>query len=240
MFVAPDLNLVQADDKQQSQFGTEVDWTQKGKAMSPFSFNSICVCDGKTTFTAPGIKTRDALTVEGIHGELVNLTNVVQQGRETFARFQVTARVLGNAPLALDGSLDPWAKQPTFDVKAQLCNVQLPQVNRWLDKYLKAEAERGEFGLYVEAAAAEGGFKGYAKPFIRDVEIKRSDPDEAPLKKLRENVVDFATEVLKNKGTGDVAAWIPFSGSVTNPGGGFRDPAQRAAQRLCQCVLTLA
>ena len=220
VFVAPDLNLVQAEDKQKSQLGTEVDWVQKIKAMSPFKFNSIRVRDGRVTFTAPGIETKDALTAEHVDGELLNLTNVVAQGNEAFATFNATARVLGNAPITVDGRLDPWAAQPTFDVRTQLNGVQLPRVNPWLDKYIKAEAERGEFELYLEAAAADGRFKGYAKPFMRDVEIKRSDPAEGPVKKLWENIVDFAAEVLKNKDTGDVAARIPFSGTVKNPKAG--------------------
>lgn len=220
VFFAPDLNLVQAEEKEKSQLGTEVDWTQKVKAMSPFSFNAVRVRDGRATFAAPGIETKDALTVEHVDGELVNLTNVVKQGEETFASFHATARVLGNAPLTLDGTLDPWAAQPTFDVRTQLKGVQLPRVNPWLDKYIKAAAERGEFELYLEAAAADGAFKGYAKPFMRDVEMKRSDPAQGPVKRLWANVVDFAADVLKNKDTGDVAARIPFSGTIKNPKAG--------------------
>ena len=218
VFVGPDLNLVKAESDKQSQLGTEVNWAQKLEDLSPFRFNTVRVRDGRVTFTAPGIATKDALTIEHLEGELLNLTNVTRSGEETFAAFRASGRALGNAPIALNGRYDPLARQPTFDVNVKLEDVQLPQVNPWLREYIKADAESGQFELYLEAAAADGAFKGYAKPLMSDVDMYRSEePEESALKRVWENVVDFAAEVLKNDETGDVAARIPFNGTISNP-----------------------
>ena len=96
--------------------------------------------------------------------------------------------------------------------------MQLPQVNPWLTRFIKADAESGEFELYMELAAADGKFKGYAKPVMRDVNIYSSEePEKNPLKRLWEGLVDFAADIVENQEEDQVAARVPFSGTIENP-----------------------
>jgi uncharacterized protein YhdP len=222
VFVRPDLNLIQAKNEEESQLGGEVNWAERIGELFPFRFNTVRVRDGRITFTAPGIRTQDALTAEHVNAQLVNLTNVVDSGEATFAEFSAAARVLGDAPLDIKGSVDPLAKQPTFDVNLQVENVHLPKVNPWLREFIKADAEAGQFQLYMELAAAEGKFKGYAKPVMQDVNIYSSgEPEKNPLKRLWEGIVDFAANVLENQEEDQVAARVPFSGTIQNPKAGI-------------------
>lgn len=221
VFIRPDLNLVQAKSDEQSQLGKEVNWAERLEELFPFRFNTVRVRDGRVTFTAPGIRTQDAITAERLKGELVNLTNVVDSGRETFAQFSVAGRVLGDAPLRVAGSVDPLAEQPTFDVNLEIKNVQLPKVNPWLREYIKVDAESGQFELYLELAAADGRFKGYAKPVMQNVNVYRSqEPERNPLKRIWEGMVDFAANVFENQEKDQVAARVPFSGAVQDPKAG--------------------
>lgn len=218
VFVSPDLNLVQAKTEKASQLGTEVNWAKRLEELFPFRFNTVRVRDGRITFTAPGIRTQDALTAEHMNGELRNLTNVVESGKETFAEFAIDGRVLGDAPFGVKGSLNPLARQPTFDVNLTLKGVQLPKINPWLREFIKADAEAGDFELYLELAAAEGKFKGYAKPVMQNVNIYSSEePEKNPLKRIWEGIVDFAANVLENDEEEQVAARIPFTGTIQNP-----------------------
>jgi uncharacterized protein involved in outer membrane biogenesis len=217
-FLDPDLNLIQAKNEKDSQLGKEENWTRRFEDLFPFRFNSVRVRDGRVTFTAPGVSTKDALTAEHVQGELVNLTNVEHRNKETFADFVATARVLGEAPLEVKGSVNPWARQPTFDVNLQVRGVELPKANPWLREYIKADAESGELELYLELAAADGKFQGYAKPVLRDVNILSSEePEKNPLKRIWEGLVDFAANVLENPEEEHVAARIPFSGTIKEP-----------------------
>jgi hypothetical protein len=214
----PQVNLVQAESEQQSQLGKEVNWVQQFKQLFPFRFNTVRVHDGTATFRAPGIQTKDALKAQHIYGTLSNLTNVADSGKETFARFGFTADVLDGGKAKIDGSVDPLAPQPTFDFNLGLKNVQLPQVNPWLTRFIKADAEQGEFELYMELAAAEGKFKGYAKPVMRDVNIYSSnEPEKNPLKRLWEGIVDVAAHLFENQQEDQVAARIPLSGTIEKP-----------------------
>jgi hypothetical protein len=41
-------------------------------------------------------------------------------------------------------------------------------VNPWLDRFLKIDAEQGRFSMYTELAAADGSFEGYVKPILEN------------------------------------------------------------------------
>lgn len=221
-FWQPNLNLVQARNEQQSQTGKGVDWAARLEDLSPFRINTVTVRDGTVTFRAPAIRTEDALKATHLNGQITNITNVVESDKETYAAFRVTASMLDDGSAQVNGSVDPLAKQPTFDVNLEVKNVQLPKVNPWLREYIKADAESGEFELYTELAAAGGKFKGYAKPVMRRVNIYSSEePEDNPLRRIWEGLVEFAANVFENDETGQVAARIPFSGTIKNPDAGI-------------------
>ncbi len=218
VFYAPELNLVQSKSEENSQLGKEVNWNARLEELFPTRFNTIRVVNGTVTFTAPGISTRDAITAKKLNGIISNLTNVVDSQQDTFAGFRVTAEVLDGAPASVAGSANPLAAQPTFDVNLQVKQIKLPQANPWLREYIKADAEAGSFELYLEIAAADGKFSGYAKPILQDVELYRSGEEEqSALKRLWEGFLDFAAEVLENEDADQVAARVPFTGTIENP-----------------------
>jgi hypothetical protein len=217
-FLGPEVNLVQGKGAADSQLGKEENWNARLEELFPFRFNTIEVTEGTVRFLAPGINTRDAITAKHVNGEISNLTNVTDSGKETFADFRVTAEVLEGAPAKINGSVNAFAAQPTFDVNLEVKKVQLPQVNPWLREYIKADAEAGKFELYMELAAADGKFTGYAKPILQDVNIYRSGEEEqSPLKRIWEGFLDFAANVLENPEADQVAARIPFSGTIKDP-----------------------
>jgi uncharacterized protein DUF748 len=217
-FLGPELNLVQGKNEADSQLGKEENWNARLEELFPFRFNTIEVSDGTVRFLAPGISTRDAITARRVNGSISNLTNVLDTGKETFADFRITADVLDGAPANVGGSINAFAKQPTFDVNLEVKKVQLPQVNPWLREFIKADAEAGKFELYMELAAADGKFKGYAKPILQDVDLYRSgEEEESALRRVWEGFLDFAANVLENKDADQVAARIPFTGTIKDP-----------------------
>jgi uncharacterized protein DUF748 len=217
-FEQPEVNLVQGKTEADTQLGKEEDWRARLEEFFPVRFNTVEVIDGTVRFLAPGISTHDAITARHVHGAVTNITNVAGSGRETFADFRLDGKVLDGAPAHVAGSVDPLAKQPTFDVNLEVKQVQLPQVNPWLREYIKADAEAGKFELYLEMAAADGKFKGYAKPILQDVDLHRAgEEDENALHRAWEGFLDFAVNVLTNPEADQAAARIPFTGTIKNP-----------------------
>jgi hypothetical protein len=216
--VRPVLNLVQAKTKEESQMGTEIKWLTGLAELYPFEINTFKVIDGTITFRAPGIQTEDALTANHVNAVVSNLRNVNEENKEAFARFETTGQVLGQAPMKISGRLDPLAKHPTFDVNMALEQVDLTKVNPWLQEFLKADAQAGTFQLYMELAAADGAFKGYAKPLMQNVDMYGSQEENDPLlRKVWEGIVEFAANVVENDEEDQVGARIPFSGTITEP-----------------------
>jgi hypothetical protein len=217
-FQSPELNLVQGKSEKDSQLGQEENWNARLEELFPFRFNTIEVANGTVRFLAPGISTGDAITARRVHGRVSNLTNVIESGKETFADFRINADVLEGAPAVVAGSVNAFAAKPTFDVNLEVKKVKLPQVNPWLREFIKADAEAGDFELYMEIAAADGKFKGYAKPILQNVDLYRSGEEEqSALRRVWEGFLDFAAEVLENDQADQVAARIPFTGTIENP-----------------------
>jgi hypothetical protein len=144
----PNVNLVRAENKEQSELGQGENWADALEALTPFRMNTVTIENGTVTFRAPGIGSKDALTATRLFGQNSNITNVVESGRETFALFQAQASVLDSGWANVTGSANPLAEQPTFDVNLTVKNVSLPEVNPWLREYIKADAEAGEFETY--------------------------------------------------------------------------------------------
>jgi uncharacterized protein YhdP len=216
--IKPVLNLVQAKTKEDSQMGTETKWPTGLGELYPFEINTFKVLDGTITFRAPGIQTEDALTANHVNAVVSNLRNVNEENKEAFARFESSGEVLGEALMRISGTLDPLAKQPTFDVNMQLEQVQLTELNPWLREFLKADAQAGTFELYLELAAADGAFKGYAKPLMQNVDMYGSQEEHDPLlRKIWEGIVEFAANVVENDEEDQIGARIPFSGTITDP-----------------------
>jgi hypothetical protein len=214
-FFAPELNLVEAPTDDQSQLGKEEDWHARLEELFPFRFNTVEAHGGTITFRTPGIQTSDALTARSVNGIITNLTNVARAKKGAFADFRMTADVLGGAEARAYGSAEPFTERPTFDLKLALEHVQLPKVNPWLEQYLKADAKRGDLDLYLEVASANGRYKGYAKPILQDVQfLSVEEPVKHPLKGLWKGTLQVAAELFENPPTQQVAAKIPFSGTI--------------------------
>jgi hypothetical protein len=217
-FYEPKLNLVQSADEQQAQLGTEEDWHDRLEELFPFQFNTVEVHDGTITFRTPGIAVGDALTARHVNGILTNITNVVESGKETFAEYRMTGDVLDGAQAWVFGSAEPFNKRAKFDLNLGLENISIPSVNPWLRQYLKADAKRGDFALYLEVASANGRYKGYAKPIAKNVQfLGLEDPVRHPLRSLWEGALQLAAELFENQPRKQVAAKIPFQGTIAGP-----------------------
>ena len=217
-FYQPKLNLVEGPSPKQSQLGTEEDWHDRLEELFPFHFNTIEIHDGTATFRTPGIAVGDALTARHVNGIITNITNVVETEKDAFAEFRLTGKVLGGAEAWAYGSAEPFSKRSTFDLNMAVENVDVPHVNPWLRQYLKADAKSGDFDLYLEVASANGKYEGFAKPILENVQFLSSEDlpekEKNPLKTIWNATLQLAAEIFENQPRKQVAARVPFSGTV--------------------------
>jgi hypothetical protein len=214
----PVVNLVQAESAADKQLGTGANWPQEIRDLFPFKLNAIEVLNGLVTFRAPGIATEESLTVRDFHLLLHNLTNVQERAADAFADLALDGKIMGNAPIELTGRFDPNAAAPTFDIDLTIEGARLVDVNPWLDRFIKADAESGVFSMYSEVASADGRFEGYVKPILEDPKFFDLDePSRGPFRKAWEALVNLAAKILENRAANQVATEVPIRGEYDNP-----------------------
>ncbi len=77
---------------------------------------------------------------------------------------------MGTGTFKVHVNINPFEKQPTFDLDAELKNVELTKLNNFIRAYGDFDVERGTFELF-KFAAANGAFEGYAKPIFRNMKV---------------------------------------------------------------------
>ncbi len=111
--------------------------------------------------------------------------------------------------------MDLLTDQPTFDMDAQVENVNLPSLNSFFKAYAKVDVNKGNFGLYVEAASRNGVLRGYMKPVIKNLDVLgHEDRSDNLFQKIWEGFVGAVGVVFTNPRNEQIATKIPLSGTL--------------------------
>jgi hypothetical protein len=226
----PKLNFVVAETRKSSQTGVDSSWTDRTDEMFPLSINRFRIHDGEIHFRDLTRTPKVDIHLDQLEAEAVGLTNRPGKGETLPATFHATARAMDEAKMRIDIRLNPLAKDPTFDMDAELKTLKLVTLNDFLKAYGKVDAEGGTFSMYTEMAADHGNFKGYVKPLLKDVKIfsPGKEEDRGLLKTAWEALVAGVVTVFENheKEEGgsrkdQVGTQIPLSGKFSNPNAGI-------------------
>ncbi len=154
-----------------------------------------------------------------IEMQVRNLTNRSHLSDSLIADGHLTAKVMNSGRVKLALNLNPTAKTPTFNTNLSIQNIQLVELNPLFHWQWGVDAHQGTFSMTMEAAAGEGRFKGYVKPFLQDVKMhaKEQDKNKGIGKKIKEAVVDVIAKALRNEESEKVATRIPFEGAFESP-----------------------
>lgn len=196
----------------------ESSWQAQVKELVPLDINRIGIHDGEIHFRDPHADPKVNMYVHRFRGELTNLTNSDELNKDMVATASFKGRALGSGDLTLDAKVDPYQKSPTFELTAQLRDLEVKQLNDFLKAYANVDAEKGRISVFTEVSAARGRFKGYVKPLIRDIDLlKWKDEEEGALGKLWEGLVGAGAALFENQKQDQIATKIPFSGKVESP-----------------------
>lgn len=142
-----------------------------------------------------------------------NLRNTSDKNEKLPSSLIARADAYGGS-LTLNMKLDGMAKAPTFYMNAELKDADLASFNDFFRAYGKFDINRGTFGLYTEFAADAGKFKGYVKPFIKDLKVLGpQDSSDTFLQKIKEAIIGAAAQLLKNPRDKEIATKIPIEGT---------------------------
>jgi len=155
-----------------------------------------------------------------------NITNSRRLSENLMASGELRAKIMDASDLKVDLRFNPTSPVPTFDLRFQLSRLDLRLLNPIFRWQWGVDVENGFFSLAAEATAADGGFKGYLKPVIENLDMVNLKKDKkSTIKIIKEVVVGAVAGLLQNPKE-DIATRIPFSGKFDDPAIGTWEAVQ--------------
>lgn len=216
----PKVNFVKGPSKATSQTGEEADWKQKLDELVPMRIDRFLIVDGEVHYRDFHASPKVDVFVDHLNVEVTNLTNSkdLSESHSRVAGLDVNANIMRSGALRLRGNLDPFARQPTFEIKAWVEHLQVAQLNPFLKAYVKVDVNRGKLSLYSELAARRGAFHGYVKPLIEGLDVLEwRKEEERPIEKIWEALVGGVAEIFQNQPNDRLATRIPIEGRFDQP-----------------------
>ncbi len=213
-----DVNFVKGPTKATSQSKVDKEWIELFDDFIPIEINRVKVNNGSVHYRDYHSNPKIDIFMDKIYVVGENLSTVKDTSKVLPATVKVTANAYGGT-LAVNTKVDPLNTIPTFDVNAELKNLPLTYLNSFLKAYAKMDVQKGTFSVYAEAAAKDGKIKGYAKPFIKDLDvIDDRERKDMPFKdQVIESLVEVVAWIFENKKTDRVATKVELEGSIKNP-----------------------
>jgi hypothetical protein len=220
IFEAPELNFVDGGaDKDESQTGSGTDWRDQLEKLLPITLNEVRVVNGRISFR--NFRSRPKVDIETtkVNASVYGLTNVADSSGERVARLEGKALVLGNAPLEVEATFDPFKDFEDFELRLRAREIDLPKLNDFARAYGRFDFKAGKGDLVIEARAKEGQLSGYIKPLLRNVDVFDWQQDvenneKGFLRSLWEALVGGGETVLKNQQRDQFATRVELRGNV--------------------------
>jgi len=213
----PVLNFVNGRSEATTQTKIDNDWIDVVDNLLPVKLNRFEINDGEIHYRDFYSTPKVDLSSHSIHIVAENLSNAKHHKDLLPSSVVATARVYGGTAV-LKMKLDALNRDPTFDVNAELRNLDMTYLNDFLRAYGNFDVSKGIMGLYTEAAAKNGKINGYTKPIIKDLKVVDWKEDKKkPLKAIWESIVQAVAWFFKNHKKDQLATRIIFEGDVNKP-----------------------
>ena len=217
IFERPNLRFTREKVEPQDVEKDSSDLTELKDDFMPLQVNRFEILEGNVRYLDSTSNPKVDILMTNIHVVATNLRNSYDSSKLLPAKVIARANVY-EGEFTFSMNINPLAKQPTFDMNAEMKNTNLVLLNDFFKAYAKIDVNKGKFGMYTEVAAKEGSFKGYVKPIIKDLDVLgHEDRDDNVFRKMWEGLAGFVGQVFKNQPRDQVASKIPFEGRLDNP-----------------------
>jgi len=187
------------------------------KDFMPLKVNRFEVFNGDLRYADNTSKPKVDVALKQTHILALNISNATDDKVALPSTVTANASVY-EGTLTFDMKLNALNEHPTFDLNADIKNTNLVLLNDFLKAYGNFDVNKGTFGLYTEMAAKDGKFKGYVKPFIKDLDVVGpQDKSDNFFNKVYEQIVGAAGVIFKNQKKDQVATKVDIEGDFKNP-----------------------
>jgi hypothetical protein len=213
----PGINFVVDPTGKDEQTTIDAEWQNAVKALFPLNFNRITIHNGQAHLRNFKSQPNYDIYLKNIDAQVDNLRNANRTQQLLVSNLTVSAQTMDGAAIDLNVAFNPFKQQPTFDMDAEVKQMQVSAINDFLRYYTKIDIKQGLFSLYVEAAAKDGKITGYAKPLIEHLRVTDSTEKTDPVTKIYKGAVQAVTKLLENPQKKTVATKIKISGNIDDP-----------------------
>jgi hypothetical protein len=214
----PRVNFVAGPTADQAQTGENEDWSAILKSLFPFELNRFEIIDGEIHFQNEHSTPPVDIYLSKLSSVATNLTNSRKVKDELPAGVTAHGTTLGGGGLDLQLQLNPMTQAPTYQVVAQLTNVDMLSLNNFLRAYGKFDVERGKFALFASVASKDNNYDGYLKVFFENLKVFAWDKErhKDALQIFWDAIVGTVTTIFKNHSTDSLATRVPISGTYSD------------------------
>jgi len=187
------------------------------KDFMPLKINRFTINNGELHYADQKTKPPVDVALKKIQLLAENLTNAADSAKLLPSTVTASAEAY-SGQLDLNMKLNPLAKAATFDLNADIKNVNLVELNSFLKAYGNFDVHRGNFGMYSELAAKNGAFKGYVKPIIKGLDVVGpEDKKDGFFHKVWESLVGAVGVVFRNQSKDQIATRVKLEGNFKDP-----------------------
>ena len=212
----PIINFVTEPNKSNEQLTIGQEWLGVVKSLFPLNINQVIIHNGVIYLKSFQGNPPFSLYLKNIEFQLNNMQNAERIKEGMLSTINLTAKAMDNAPMVINGKLDPFASKPTFYLTLSVKSLSLREINSFLKYYTNVKAKSGKFSLYMEMAAANGEITGYAKPFLTNLTVDTMEKGGA-LHQLYTGAVSIAAKIIQNPQQKSVATKVNFKGNIEDP-----------------------
>ncbi|HRG53156.1 MAG TPA: DUF748 domain-containing protein [Bacteroidia bacterium] len=209
----PVLNFVKGKHKKEDVKADTADFRTTIDKLMPLTINHFEIENGQIHYIDKYSTPHVDIAMTNLQVKADNLSNVNDSAKLLPAKLIASGDVY-NGRFDLNVDFNALEKQPTFDLNAGLKNIQMVSLNDFFKAYANFQLDQGNLGLYTEFAAKNGNFKGYVKPIIKDLKVKKEGDF---LDIVWENIVAGAATILENRKKDQVATKVPIEGRFDQP-----------------------
>ena len=209
----PVLNFVKDKHKNEDVKADTTDFRVTIKKLMPLTINHFEIENGQIHYIDKFSSPHVDVAIKNLQVKADNLSNVNDSAKLLPAKLVADGDVY-KGKFNLNVDFNAFEKQPTFDLNASLKNIDMVSLNDFFKAYAKFQVDQGNLGLYTEFAAKNGDFKGYVKPIIKDLKVKK-EGDFVEI--VWENIVGGIAKLLENRKKEQVATKVPIEGKFNSP-----------------------
>lgn len=219
----PHLQIVgsrsQAPAESKSSPGdTLLELCRETRRFMPFHLRTVEVHDGHVEYHSQNTSPPFRVHLEQLAVHASNLTNIPKVTETGAVQVFVTSRTTGEGQLWLRLTIPSLTEALTFQLHAELKELNLVALNDLLRALAKFDLRRGRCSMTAEFNVERGRYRGVVQPHFHDLDVFawQKEHSKGFLQVIRQMLFAFFAVLFKNQARDELALKIPLSGTFAD------------------------